>query len=99
MVVGRKKPAPRVAEEGGHVRPSVKGKNLCKDEEEPLCRSVLHVTQDRIVGNQQRAGVFWDRITTHYQENQPQGPRPQRSLETKWGTTNWLIHLKWPQLH
>ena len=83
MVV-RKKPAPRVVEEGGLVRPGVKGKNFCKDEE--LCRSVLHVTQDRIVGNQQRAGVFWDRITTHYQENQPQGPWPQRSLETKWGT-------------
>ena len=43
------------------------------------------MTQDRIVGNQQRAGVFWERITTHYQENQPQGPRPQRSLETKCG--------------
>jgi hypothetical protein len=74
MVVGRKKHAPRVAEEGGHIRPGVKGKNLWKDEEEQLCRSVLHVTQDRIVGNQQRASVFWDRITTHYQENQPQGP-------------------------
>jgi hypothetical protein len=67
MVVGRKKHAPRGAEEGGHVRPSVKGKKFWKDEEEELCRSVLHVTQDHIVGNQQRAGVFWDRITTHYQ--------------------------------
>ena len=63
MVVGRKKPAPRVAEEGGHVRPGVKGKNFCKDEEEQLCRSVLHVTQDRIVGKQQKTGVFWDWIT------------------------------------
>jgi hypothetical protein len=68
------------------VRPGVKGKNLCKDEEEELCRSVLHVTQYRIVGDQQRVGVFWDRITTHYQENQPQGPRPHRSLETKLDT-------------
>ena len=41
MVVGRKKPAPRVAEEGGPVRPGVKGKNFCKDEEEQLCRSVF----------------------------------------------------------
>ena len=66
MVIGRKKPAPRVAEEGGPVRPGVKDKNLCKDEKEQLCRSVLHVTQDRIVGNQQIACVFWERITTHY---------------------------------
>ena len=43
------------------------------------------MTQDRIVGNQQSAGVFWERITTHYQETQPHGPRPQRSLETKLG--------------
>ena len=71
MMVGRKKPAPRVVEEGGHVRPSVKRNNFCKDEEEQLSRSVLHVTQDRIVGNQHRVGVFWDRITSHYQENQP----------------------------
>ncbi|KAG0596302.1 hypothetical protein M758_UG241400 [Ceratodon purpureus] len=86
MVGGRMKQAERVAEEGGPVRPGVKGRNFCMDEEKQLCRSVLHVTQDRIVGNQQRANVFWERITVHYQENQPQGPRPQRSLETKWGT-------------
>ena len=86
MVGGRNKPAPRVLEEGGPVRPGVKGFFFGKDEEEQLCRSVLHVTQDLIVGNQQQARVFWDRITTHYQENQPQGPRPQRSLDTKWGT-------------
>ncbi|KAG0572950.1 hypothetical protein KC19_VG137000 [Ceratodon purpureus] len=86
MVIGRRKQAERVAEEGGPVRPGVKGGNFCRDEEEQLCRSVLHVTQDCIVGNQQRVGVFWKRITIHYKENQPQGPRPQRSLETKWGT-------------
>jgi hypothetical protein len=61
MVVGRKKLAPMVAEEGGLVRPSVKGKNFCKDVEGQLCRSVLHVTQDRIVGNQHRVGIFWVR--------------------------------------
>ena len=71
MVVGRKKPAPRIAEEGRPVQHGVKGKNFCKDEEEQLCRSVLHVTQNHIVGNQQIASVFWERITTHYQEIQP----------------------------
>ena len=84
-MVGRKKPAPMVAEEQGPVRPDVKRNNLCKDEEEQLCRSELHLTQNRILGHQQRASVFWDRITIQYQENQPQGPRLQRSLETKWG--------------
>jgi hypothetical protein len=46
---------------------------------------VLFVSQDRIVGNQQRAGVFWERISDHYDEHRLDAPRPQRSLETKWG--------------
>ena len=43
------------------------------------------MSQDRIVGNQQRAGVFWERISDHYDEHRPTDLRPQRSLETKWG--------------
>ena len=54
-------------------------------EEEQLCKSVLLVSQDRVVGNQQKASVFWERITEHYNENRPDGVRPLRSLETKWG--------------
>ena len=29
--------------------------------------------------------MFWERITEHYNENRPDGVRPLRSLETKWG--------------
>jgi len=50
MVGGmRRRPAPRVAQEGGLVRPGVKGKVYLHEEEEQLCCSVLHVSQDRIV--------------------------------------------------
>lgn len=53
MVGGtRRKPTPRVAHEGGPVRPGVKGKVYLREEEEHLCRSVMHVSQDRIVSNQ-----------------------------------------------
>ena len=64
-----------------------KGKKISQDEERQLCRSVLHVSQDLVVGNGQRATTFWERITKHYQENRPRGcaERPSRSLETKWG--------------
>jgi hypothetical protein len=64
-----------------------KGKNFSSEEERQLCRSFLHVSQDPIAGNGQRAGAFWDRIARHYQEHKPQGreDRPVRSLETKWG--------------
>ena len=64
-----------------------KGKNFSSEEEQQLCRSFLHVSQDPIAGNGQRAGAFWDRIARHYQEHKPQGreDRPAWSLETKWG--------------
>ena len=64
-----------------------KGNFFSQDEVRQLCRSVLHVSQDPVVGNGQRATTFWERITKHYQENRPGGcaERPSRSLETKWG--------------
>ena len=71
--------------EGGPARVGCKGKNFVRVEEEQLCKSVMLVSQDRVVGNQQKAGVFWERITEHYNENRPEGVRPLRSLETKWG--------------
>jgi hypothetical protein len=99
MVGGtRRKPAPRVAQEGGPVRPGVKGKVYLREEEEQLCRSVMHVSQDQIVGNQQRAGVFWERVSEHYDNNRPAGLRPQRSLETKWGHVKHDVN-KWIGVH
>ena len=94
----RRKAVPRVAQEGGPVRPGVKGKVYLREEEEQLCRSVLHVSQDRIVGNQQRAGVFWERVSEHYDDNRPAGLRPQRSLETKWGNVKHDVS-KWIGVH
>ena len=43
------------------------------------------VSQDPLVENQQKAGVFWKRIIEHYNANRPDGVRPLQSLETKWG--------------
>ena len=71
--------------EGGLAKVGSKGKNFIRVEEEQLCKNVMLVSQDRVVGNQQKAGVFWERITEHYNENRPDGVRPLRSLETKWG--------------
>lgn len=85
-MVGRR-PALRVVEEGGSVKPEVKGKVYLREEEEQLYCSVLHVSHDQIVlhvsqdrivlhvshaeivGNQQRVGVFWKRISKHYDKN------------------------------
>jgi hypothetical protein len=64
-----------------------KGKNFSSDEDQQVCRSVLHISQDPIVGNGQRKEAFWERITTHYNWNKPigGGECPSRSLEMKWG--------------
>ena len=70
---------------GGPAKIGCKGKNFIRVEEEQLCVSVMFVSQDRVVGNQQKAGVFWERITEHYNANRLDGMRPLRSSETKWG--------------
>jgi hypothetical protein len=64
-----------------------KGRNFSPDEERQLCRSCLHISQDPISGNGQRSTAFWERILNHYNNHLPIGcgPRPSRSLETKWG--------------
>ena len=54
-------------------------------EENQLCISVLLVSQDRVMGNQEKAGVFLEMITEHYNENRPDGVRPLQNLETEWG--------------
>ena len=64
-----------------------KGQNYVREEERQLTRSVLAISQDPIVGNQQRATSFWERIGEHYEEHRPigMGFRGSRSLESKWG--------------
>jgi hypothetical protein len=69
----------------GPTKVGCKGKNFIRVEEEQLCVSMMFVFQDRVVGNQQKTCVFWERITEHYNANRPDGVRPLRSLETKWG--------------
>ena len=85
MMGGRKQGAARVPNEGGPTQLGVKGRNFNMLEDEQLCKYVFFVSQDRIFGNQQRTGVFWEQICEHYNEHRPDAPRMQWSLETKWG--------------
>ena len=85
MAARRRRAGPGASPEERNVRVGAKGKNFSSLEEEQLCKTVMFVFQDSIVGNQQRAGVFWNRIFVHYNENKPDAERPQRSLESKWG--------------
>jgi hypothetical protein len=82
---GRRRPTARPTEERGPAKPGMKGKKFVREEEERLCYSVIHVSQDRITGNQQRSGVFWNRNSEHYDKNRLGGFRPSRSLESKLG--------------
>jgi hypothetical protein len=71
--------------EGGPAKVGCKVMNFIRVEEKQLCRSVMFVLQDHVVGNQQKACVFWERIIEHYNANRPDRVRPLRRLETKWG--------------
>ena len=62
-----------------------KGKNFVPDEERQLARSVLAISQDPIVGNQQKSSAFWERIYEHYKSFNPVVYRGAQSLESKWG--------------
>ena len=85
---------PRVAQEGGPVLPRVKRKVYLHEEEEQLRRLVMHVSHDRVAGNQQRVGVFRERISEHYDDNMPVVLKPQRSLETKWSNVKHDVSKK-----
>lgn len=70
-------------EEEGPMELGIKRKNFCKEGEEQLCRSVLIVIQDHIVGNQKKTGVFWERIDAHYNEYRPRVYKSSKSFESK----------------
>ena len=62
-----------------------KGMNFFSKEEQVLCRSFLHISQDPICRNGQRATTFWERITRHFNDTKPceAAMHSVRSLKTK----------------
>jgi hypothetical protein len=47
--------------------PPRKGKNFTPNEERQLTRSILSISQDPVVGNQQKNFAYWERIASHYE--------------------------------
>ena len=54
------------------------------DEERQLAKSVLAISQDPIVDNQQKNNALWERIYEYYESFNPVVHRDARSLESKW---------------
>jgi hypothetical protein len=46
---------------------------------------VLAISQDPIIGNQQKSNAFWNRIFEHFRKYRPGSDRIARSLDSKWG--------------
>jgi hypothetical protein len=75
------------------------------EEERQLTRSVLVISQDPIIGNQQKKDCFWEPIFLHCNQRCIGGFRPARSLESKWGLIKKAvmrfiaIHLQVVNLH
>ena len=45
---------------------SRRSENYSINDEIQLCHSWMHISQDPIVGAQQRVGKFWEQIKNHY---------------------------------
>lgn len=63
-----------------------RGKGFSIPEDERLVRCWIHISEDPIVGNDQKAESFWRRIHKTYNENAPDGERTNSSLRNRWGT-------------
>ncbi|XP_074560370.1 uncharacterized protein LOC141816499, partial [Curcuma longa] len=48
-----------------------KRSNWTKIEDEILARSFVTISDDPIIGNDQKADVFWGRVASYYNENRP----------------------------
>ena len=71
---------------GEHCNSSrLQSKNFTPDEERQLTRSVLLISQDPVVGNQQKNFACWETIASHYDNCRPNSQKNTMSLETKWG--------------
>ena len=58
-----------MAEEGTSRR----AENYSTNDEIQLCRSWMHISQDAIVGTQQKVAKFWERIHAHYMQEHGAG--------------------------
>jgi hypothetical protein len=64
-----------------------KGKKIIVVQEQQLCCSFLHISQDSMIENGQKSTTFWDWVQNHFNNLRLVGcaPRFARSVETKWG--------------
>ena len=68
---------------------SKKGKNFSVHEDEVLTDAYLEVTQDPIVGTDQRGGSYWKRIHDYFHANMiEESDRNQNSLQHRWAVIN-----------
>jgi len=59
-----------------------RGPNFQSEEDEQLTKSWLHVSQDPIVGCEQKSGKFWERVSKHFNEHLLIESSEERSLRS-----------------
>ena len=68
---------------------SKKGKNFTVHEDEVLTDAYLEVTQDPIVGTEQRGNTYWKRVHDYFHANMGEvSDRNQSSLQHRWAVIN-----------
>jgi hypothetical protein len=60
----------------------LRGPNFQSEEDEQLTKSWLHVSQDPIIGSNQKSGSFWERVSEHFKEHSPIESSEDRSLRS-----------------
>ncbi|XP_073138751.1 glutathione S-transferase T3-like [Henckelia pumila] len=60
-----------------------------KVEDEVLARSFVTISDDPIIGNDQKADAFWGRVAGYYNENRPPGSknRSENVIRSRWHNT------------
>ncbi|XP_075494719.1 glutathione S-transferase T3-like [Primulina tabacum] len=68
---------------------SRKRSNWTKIEDEVLARSFVTISDDPVIGNDQKADAFWGRVASYYNENRPTGSNTKSAnvIRSHWHNT------------
>jgi hypothetical protein len=68
---------------------TVKGKNFSSHEDLVLCDAYLQISQDPIVGTEQRGGCYWKRVHDYFHAHLgEESDRNQNSIQHRWAFIN-----------
>src|SRR3954467_13772186 len=68
-----------------------RGKNWMTNQDEQLCKSWLHISQDPVTGNEQHGDSFWAHVFTHFEGSLGETGRNQAALSNRWALISKMV--------